>query len=175
VARSTRIPKALKPVEAGPRRGSANCRSPDRPPACRTHVGQLANSSAACIHLRVRPLTGPPSSCGTSATRLAMQASELFAELTDHEYDRLRSIPETYQLQIRDAGRPLRLERFSGSEVDLATWPSGSPSVSTCASSQAGPWSAGARRVFRTSTRTAGGACCLASTTLRGRFRQVLV
>jgi exonuclease SbcC len=52
--------------------------------------------------------------------RLAMQAAELFAELTDHEYEELQVDPETYQLQIRDGGRVYGLDRFSGSEIDLA-------------------------------------------------------
>jgi DNA repair exonuclease SbcCD ATPase subunit len=56
----------------------------------------------------------------TVGPRLAVQAAELFGELTDHEYDRLEVDPETYQLQIRDAGRVFGLGRFSGSEVDLA-------------------------------------------------------
>jgi DNA repair protein SbcC/Rad50 len=57
---------------------------------------------------------------GSVGPRLATQAAELFAELTDHEYDRLEVDPDTYQLQISDAGRLYGLERFSGSEVDLA-------------------------------------------------------
>jgi exonuclease SbcC len=52
--------------------------------------------------------------------RLAVQADELFGELTDHEYDELQVDPETYELQISDAGRSYGLDRFSGSEVDLA-------------------------------------------------------
>jgi exonuclease SbcC len=52
--------------------------------------------------------------------RLAVQAAELFAELTDNEYDQLEVDPETYELQISDAGRSYGLDRFSGSEVDLA-------------------------------------------------------
>jgi exonuclease SbcC len=52
--------------------------------------------------------------------RLALQAAELFGELTDHEYDELQVDPETYQLQISDAGKVYGLERFSGSEIDLA-------------------------------------------------------
>lgn len=52
--------------------------------------------------------------------RLAAQAAELFGELTDREYDRLLVDPETYELQISDAGRVYGLDRFSGSEVDLA-------------------------------------------------------
>jgi exonuclease SbcC len=57
---------------------------------------------------------------GSVGPRLATQAAELFAELTDHEYDRLDVDPDTYQLQISDAGRLYGLDRFSGSEVDLA-------------------------------------------------------
>ncbi len=57
---------------------------------------------------------------GSVGPRLATQAADLFAELTDHEYDRLEVDPDTYQLQISDAGRLYGLERFSGSEVDLA-------------------------------------------------------
>lgn len=52
--------------------------------------------------------------------RLAVQAAQLFGELTDNEYDRLEVDPETYGLQISDAGVSYDLERFSGSEVDLA-------------------------------------------------------
>ena len=52
--------------------------------------------------------------------RLALQAAELFGELTDHDYDELRVDPETFQLQITDGGRVFGLDRFSGSEVDLA-------------------------------------------------------
>ena len=52
--------------------------------------------------------------------RLAAQAAELFGELTDNEYDQLLVDPETYELQISDAGRVFGLERFSGSEIDLA-------------------------------------------------------
>jgi exonuclease SbcC len=57
---------------------------------------------------------------GSVGPRLAAQAAELFGELTDHEYDRLDVDPDTYQLQISDAGRLYGLDRFSGSEVDLA-------------------------------------------------------
>ena len=52
--------------------------------------------------------------------RLAIQAAELFGELTDHEYENLEVDPETYQLQIGDGGRMYGLDRFSGSEIDLA-------------------------------------------------------
>ena len=51
---------------------------------------------------------------------LAAQAAELFAELTDHEYDTLDVDPETYEIKITDAGTVHGLARFSGSETDLA-------------------------------------------------------
>jgi DNA repair exonuclease SbcCD ATPase subunit len=51
---------------------------------------------------------------------LAHQAADLFAELTDHEYDTLNVNPETYEIQITDAGVEHGLARFSGSETDLA-------------------------------------------------------
>jgi len=52
--------------------------------------------------------------------RLAVQAADLFAELTDNEYDRLEVGTEDYDLRISDGGISYDLERFSGSEVDLA-------------------------------------------------------
>ena len=56
----------------------------------------------------------------TVGPRLATQAAELFAELTDREYDRLELDPDTYEIQIRDRGRVYGMQRFSGSETDLA-------------------------------------------------------
>ena len=52
--------------------------------------------------------------------RLSAQAAELFAELTDREYDRLEVDPNTYDIKIFDAGRAYGMSRFSGSETDLA-------------------------------------------------------
>ncbi len=52
--------------------------------------------------------------------RLSSQAAELFAELTDHEYDELDVNPDTYEIRIRDAGLLYGMSRFSGSETDLA-------------------------------------------------------
>ena len=52
--------------------------------------------------------------------RLSAQAAELFAELTDREYDRLEVDPDTYEIKILDAGRTYGMNRFSGSETDLA-------------------------------------------------------
>ena len=56
----------------------------------------------------------------TVGPRLSAQAAELFAELTDHEYDLLQVDPETYEIQIVDQGRSFGMDRFSGSETDLA-------------------------------------------------------
>jgi exonuclease SbcC len=52
--------------------------------------------------------------------RLAQHAAELFGELTDHEYEKIDVDPETYQLLITDGGHEYGLDRFSGSEIDLA-------------------------------------------------------
>ncbi len=56
----------------------------------------------------------------TVGPRLAAQAAELFGELTDREYDELTVDPDSYELQITDHGVTYGLDRFSGSEVDLA-------------------------------------------------------
>ncbi|MEO7836947.1 MAG: SMC family ATPase, partial [Acidimicrobiales bacterium] len=56
----------------------------------------------------------------TVGPRLSTHAAELFAELTDNEYDRLEVDPLTYDIQIRDRGRLFGMDRFSGSETDLA-------------------------------------------------------
>ncbi|HET9061347.1 MAG TPA: SMC family ATPase [Acidimicrobiales bacterium] len=56
----------------------------------------------------------------TVGPRLAVQAASLFAELTDNEYDRLEVDTDTYGLRISDGGISYDLDRFSGSEVDLA-------------------------------------------------------
>ncbi len=52
--------------------------------------------------------------------RLSAQAAELFAELTDGEYDHLDVDANTYEIKIVDAGRTYGMSRFSGSETDLA-------------------------------------------------------
>ncbi len=57
---------------------------------------------------------------GSVGPRLSAQANELFAELTDNEYDGLEVDPETYEIQIRDQGTVYGMDRFSGSETDLA-------------------------------------------------------
>ena len=52
--------------------------------------------------------------------RLSAQAANLFAELTDHEYDDLEVDPDTYEIKVSDQGHKYGMDRFSGSETDLA-------------------------------------------------------
>lgn len=58
---------------------------------------------------------------GMVGPRLSRQAASLFSELTDAEYDELRVDPETYGIEIHDQGVAYDLDRFSGSESDLAS------------------------------------------------------
>jgi exonuclease SbcC len=58
---------------------------------------------------------------GAVGPRLSRQAASLFAELTDSEYDELQVDPDTYGIEIRDQGVAYGLDRFSGSESDLAS------------------------------------------------------
>jgi len=84
---------------------------------------QLAELESASVHLgrTAELLNGFRNSVVASVgPRLAVQAAELFGELTDNEYDRLEVDTDTYGLQICDSGVSYDLERFSGSEVDLA-------------------------------------------------------
>ncbi|HEV2808978.1 MAG TPA: SMC family ATPase [Acidimicrobiales bacterium] len=58
---------------------------------------------------------------GAVGPRLSRQAASLFAELTDAEYDDLQVDPDTYGIEILDQGVAYGLDRFSGSESDLAS------------------------------------------------------
>ena len=74
------------------------------------HIGRLAellNAFRTNVVASVEP-------------RLSAQARTLFDELTDHEYDELKVDPGTYEIRIKDAGREYGMDRFSGSEIDLA-------------------------------------------------------
>ena len=108
--------------------------------------------------------------------RLAVQAAELFGELTDHEYDQLEVDPETYQLQISDGGRSYGLERFSGSEVDLANL-----ALRVAISEHVRFQSGGSvgllvlDEVFGPLDEDRKARMLLALERLRGRFRQILV
>jgi exonuclease SbcC len=57
---------------------------------------------------------------GRIMPQLSRDAEALFRELTNHEYEDLRIDEETLAIQIADAGRYFSIERFSGSEADLA-------------------------------------------------------
>jgi exonuclease SbcC len=83
----------------------------------------LAEASESARHLgRMADLmnTFRTNVVATVGPRLSAQAAELFDELTDSEYDLLQVDPETYEIQIVDAGRSFGMDRFSGSEIDLA-------------------------------------------------------
>lgn len=57
---------------------------------------------------------------GLVGPQLQVQASELFNQLTGHEYDGLEVDPETYEMRVIDHGTAHPMARFSGSEIDLA-------------------------------------------------------
>jgi exonuclease SbcC len=57
---------------------------------------------------------------GEVGPKLSHEAADLFAELTDREYDELRVDPDTYEVRIFDHGTEYGIDRFSGSETDLA-------------------------------------------------------
>jgi DNA repair protein SbcC/Rad50 len=112
----------------------------------------------------------------TVGPRLAVQAADLFGELTDREYDRLEVDPETYELQIRDAGQVYGLDRFSGSEIDLANL-----ALRVAISEHVRFQSGGSvgllvlDEVFGPLDEDRKARMLLALERLRGRFRQVLV
>lgn len=89
----------------------------------RSQHDQLAQKQSEAVHMArtAELLNGFRNTVVASVgPRLAVEAADLFAELTDNEYDRLEVDPDTYGLQICDGGVPYDLQRFSGSEVDLA-------------------------------------------------------
>lgn len=51
---------------------------------------------------------------------LSREAEALFRELTNHEYEDLKIDEEDLSIQIADGGTFFPMERFSGSEIDLA-------------------------------------------------------
>jgi exonuclease SbcC len=57
---------------------------------------------------------------GRIIPQVSRDAEALFRELTNHEYEDLRIDEETLAIQIADAGQFFAIERFSGSESDLA-------------------------------------------------------
>jgi DNA repair protein SbcC/Rad50 len=57
---------------------------------------------------------------GRIVPELSREADALFRELTGHRYDDLRIDPDTLAIEIADGERYFPIERFSGSESDLA-------------------------------------------------------
>lgn len=108
--------------------------------------------------------------------RLSAQAAELFAELTDREYDQLEVDPNTYEIKVVDAGRTYGMARFSGSETDLANL-----ALRVAVSEHVRFQSGGAvgllvlDEVFGPLDDDRKGRMLVALERLRARFRQVLV
>lgn len=108
--------------------------------------------------------------------RLSAQAAELFAELTDREYDQLVVDPDTYDIKIVDGGREYGMSRFSGSEIDLANL-----ALRVAVSEHVRFQSGGAvgllvlDEVFGPLDDDRKGRMLVALERLRARFRQVLV
>lgn len=89
----------------------------------RSHHSRVADVSERARHLgRLAELMSSFRNAVVSAIgpRLSVQAADLFAELTDREYDLLVVDPETYEIRIQDQGQFYGMDRFSGSETDLA-------------------------------------------------------
>ncbi|HWC31838.1 MAG TPA: hypothetical protein VG709_01765, partial [Actinomycetota bacterium] len=57
---------------------------------------------------------------GRIMPQISRDAEALFRDLTNHEYEDLRIDEDTLAIEIADADRYYPIERFSGSEVDLA-------------------------------------------------------
>ncbi len=108
--------------------------------------------------------------------RLATQAAALFGELTDNEYEGVQVDPDTFQLQILDGGQLFGLDRFSGSEVDLANL-----ALRVAISEHVNFQSGGAigllvlDEVFGPLDDDRKTRMLLALERLRGRFRQILI
>jgi len=107
--------------------------------------------------------------------RLSVEAAELFAELTDHEYQDLVVDPEDYSVRIADNGAEYELARFSGSENDLASL-SLRVAVSLVIAEGAGELGLLVLdEVLGSLDRERRERMLSALTTLQGRFRQVLL
>src|SRR6266540_375700 len=107
--------------------------------------------------------------------RLSVEAAELFAELTDHEYQDLVVDPEDYSIRIADQGTEYELARYSGSENDLASL-SLRVAVSLVIAEGAGELGLLVLdEVLGSLDRERRERMLAALTTLQGRFRQVLL
>ena len=130
------------------------------------HLGRLADLLSSFRNAVVASV-GP---------RLSAQAADLFGELTDHEYDTLKVDPDSYEIQIVDRGVAYGMDRFSGSETDLANL-----ALRVAISEHVRFQSGGAvgllvlDEVFGPLDEDRKARMLLALERLRGRFRQVLV
>jgi DNA repair protein SbcC/Rad50 len=107
--------------------------------------------------------------------RLSVEAAELFAELTDHEYQDLVVDPEDDSIRIADQGTEYELARYSGSENDLASL-SLRVAVSLVIAESAGELGLLVLdEVLGSLDRERRERMLAALTTLQGRFRQVLL
>jgi DNA repair exonuclease SbcCD ATPase subunit len=147
--------------------------------AARAQHGALSDLEQRSLHVaRVAELLSDFRNTVVASVgpRLAVQAAELFAELTDHEYERLEVDPDDYQVKIGDRGELFGLDRFSGSEVDLANL-----ALRVAISEHIHFQSGGSvgllvlDEVFGPLDEDRKGRMLLALERLRGRFRQVLV
>jgi DNA repair protein SbcC/Rad50 len=107
--------------------------------------------------------------------RLSAEAATLFGELTENEYQDLVVDPEDYAIRIADGGTEYELNRFSGSENDLASL-SLRVAVSLVIAEGAGELGLLVLdEVLGALDRERRGRMLAALTALSGRFRQVLL
>ena len=107
---------------------------------------------------------------------LSREAEALFRELTNHEYDDLKIDEESLTIQIADGDAYHPIERFSGSESDLANLAL-RVAISTHLSRMSGA-DVGMMvldEVLGSSTRSARTSWCRRSAGCAGRFHQLFV
>ncbi len=178
VSRSAAAAATQAGLEAARERERANGAA-ERLAAARLQHSKLADVEKEARHVaRVADLLSEFRNTVVASVgpRLAVQAAELFGELTDHEYDQLEVDPDTYELQISDGGQLYGLDRFSGSEIDLANL-----ALRVAISEHIHFQSGGSvgllvlDEVFGPLDEDRKARMLLALERLRGRFRQVLV
>jgi exonuclease SbcC len=178
VSRSAAAAATQAGLEAARERERANGAA-ERLAAARLQHAKLADVEKEARHVaRVADLLSEFRNTVVASVgpRLAAQAAELFGELTDHEYDQLEVNPDTYELQISDGGHLYGLDRFSGSEIDLANL-----ALRVAISEHIHFQSGGSvgllvlDEVFGPLDEDRKARMLLALERLRGRFRQVLV
>jgi DNA repair protein SbcC/Rad50 len=140
------------------------------------HLGELGEEARHLARLAELLNNFRNTMVASVGPRLSAQAAELFAELTDREYDRLDVDPNTYEIKVVDAGRTYGMGRFSGSETDLANL-----ALRVAVSEHVRFQSGGAvgllvlDEVFGPLDDDRKGRMLVALERLRARFRQVLV